>query len=355
MTTWRKRGADRAFDAVLESLRWIVAHHPAGDPERQGIEVIKHVSYLPSGDADHTLDVYVPRHRAGPLPAVLYIHGGSFRNLSKEHLWFAALTFARRGHVVFNLEYRRGGANRYPPALADVCAAATWGQEQGARFGADVNRLVLAGESAGANLALALAVACSYRRDEEWARRVWDASVTPRAVALGCGIFQVSQPERFKPEGRLGPWISECLRDVASNYLPDPAAVPGTFPLADPLLLVESSAPARPLPPFFLGVGNRDPLRDDTDRLSRALTRLGVEHEAQRYAGGVHGFHVLLPWTQLSRALWEDQFRFLERTLACLPPDRACQSRKRSGVESDRTRSSKSSRRGDQSFRLLDT
>ncbi len=333
--TWRKRGADRAFDAVLESLRWMVAHHPAGDPERHGIEVIKHVSYLPSGDADHTLDVYVPRRRAGTLlPAVLYIHGGSFRNLSKEHLWFAALTFARRGYVVFNLEYRRGGAHRYPTALADVCAAAVWTKEHGARFGADMNRLVVAGESAGANLAMALAVACSYRRDEPWARSVWNASVTPQAVALGCGIFQVSEPERFRPEGRLGPWISECIRDVAHNYLPDPAAAPGVYPLADPLLVIEgAAAPDRPLPPFFLGVGDRDPLREDTERFARALARLGVNHESKRYAGGVHGFHVLLPWTRLARALWEDQFQFLERTLACSRPcSRRVDGRARSDV-----------------------
>lgn len=321
-TTWRKRGADRAFDAVLESLRWIVAHHPSGDPERHGIEVIKQIPYLPSRDAAHTLDVYAPRSRPGKLPAVLYVHGGSFRNLSKEHLWFAALTFARRGYVVFNLEYRRGGAHRYPAALADVCAAAAWVQEHGARYGADVNQLVFAGESAGANLAMALGVACSYRREEPWARSLWDASLTPRAVALGCGIFQVSSPQRFAPEGRLGPWISACLHDVADNYLPDPAAAPGTFALADPLLVVEGGAPDRPLPPFFLGVGDRDPLRDDTERLSRALARLGVDHEAKHYPGGVHGFHVLLPWTRLARALWEDQFQFLERTLTRPRPER---------------------------------
>jgi acetyl esterase len=225
------------------------------------------------------------------------------------------IRLARRGYVVFNLEYRRG-TRFYPAALADVCAATSWVQRNGGRFGADVDRLVVAGESAGGNLAAALAVTCSYRRRERWARAVWDAGVRPRAAAVACGILQVSEPERFRPKGLLGPWILECLHDAASNYLPDPSAAPGTYPLADPLLVLEGGyAPDRPLPPFFLGVGDRDPLAEDTHRFAAALERHGVPHESRLYRGGVHGFHVLLPWTDLARALWDDQFGFLTRTL----------------------------------------
>ena len=75
-----------------------------------------------------------------------------------------------------------------------------------------------------------------------------------------------------------------------------------------------------PEAPFFLAVGDRDPLAEDTHRFAAALRRLGVTHETRLYEGGVHGFHVLLPWTALSRALWADQFDFMTRALGPCSP-----------------------------------
>ena len=311
---WAQRAADEGFTAALRGIEWIARRHPATDPARHDVDVIADVPYLPDGDAAHRLDVYVPRRAKGPRPALIYVHGGGFRHLSKETLWLAALTCARRGHVVFNVEYRLG--RRYPDAITDVAAAAIWVQRHGARFGADVARLAIAGESAGGNLATALSLACAYRRPEPWARAVWDAGVRPRAAAIAYGLLQVSAPDRFRPRGPLGPWIRGNIRGVAAGYLGDAERQPGAARLADPLLVLESgAAPARPLPWFFAGAGDRDPLLDDTRRLGAALARLGVPHLVRVYAGGVHGFHVLLPWTDRARAMWRDQLDFLDRAL----------------------------------------
>lgn len=310
------RFADRIFAAIVSAVEALARLHPVTDPKRHGVTVIEHEPYLLSGDESHSLDIYVPEKQLPSKPCVLYIHGGSFRNLSKEILWFAALKFARQGYVVFNLEYRRG-TRHYPACIADVCAAATWVHKYGAKYGANPDQLIIAGESAGGNLALALTLACSYARKERWAKAVWDAGIRPRAAAIACGILQVSEPERFEVKGLLGAWISDCIADATANYLPNRQAVAGQYPLADPVVLLEEEVdpPTRPLPPMFVACGAADPLQLDSQRLASALDRMGVMHDLRLYKGAGHGFHVLTPWTRRASELWTDQFAFLQKAL----------------------------------------
>src|SRR5690606_5988723 len=123
---------------------------------------------------EHRLDVYRPAHAEGPRPVVLYVHGGGFRILSKETHWLMGLYFARRGYVVFNIGYRLAPKHPFPAALEDSADALGWVVQNAHRYGGDPTRLVLAGESAGANLVTSLTLACCYRREEPYARRVFD-------------------------------------------------------------------------------------------------------------------------------------------------------------------------------------
>jgi alpha/beta hydrolase fold len=61
------------------------------------------------------------RHKGPPWPIVFYVHGGAFRILSKDTHWVMALSFARRGFVVFNVSYRLAPKHRFPAPLEDVC------------------------------------------------------------------------------------------------------------------------------------------------------------------------------------------------------------------------------------------
>ena len=117
----------------------------------RSIEVIRDVSYCDSGKHAHLLDVFRPES-ASPLPIVLYVHGGGFSMLSKDTHHFMAMAFARRGYLVFNVNYRLAPKHPYPAALEDVSLAYRWTVEHAAEFGGDTSRLVLAGESAGANV-----------------------------------------------------------------------------------------------------------------------------------------------------------------------------------------------------------
>lgn len=291
--------------------------HPKASPARHHVEVIRDLPYFDGSTlAEHRLDVWRPTDRKGPLPVVLYVHGGGFRILSKETHWVMALAYARRGYLVFNISYRLAPRHPYPAAVEDACAAYEWVTRHAAAYGGDLSRLALAGESAGANLVTALAVAACYQRPEPFTKRVFATGVVPRAVLPACGIFQVSDVARFGRRKKLPAWLMDRLHETSDAYLRTvDATKEGMLDLADPLKLFErGERPARPLPPFFLPVGTKDPLLDDTRRLKAAFDRLGVECEARYYPGEPHAFHALV-FRPNARRCWADSYAFLERHL----------------------------------------
>jgi len=250
------------------------------------------------------------------MPVVFYIHGGGFRFLSKDTHWVMALSFARAGYLVFNVSYRLAPRHPFPAAVEDVCDAWRYAMERAAEFGGDRTRVVVAGESAGANVATTLTLATCYERAEPYARKVFDLGMVPRACLPMCGILQVSDPARFARRKKLSRFLADRLEEVSEAYLfGHEHATPEELELADPLRVLErGDRPARPLPPFFAGVGTKDPILDDTRRLQAALDAMGVPCDARYYKGEPHAFHALV-FTRSARDCWQRTFEFLDHTL----------------------------------------
>lgn len=307
-----KRAGGRAVEAFFSGISRMGKIHPSAKLERHGVECIRDIPYLSSGMGEHLLDVYRPVNRDGPLPVCFYVHGGGFRILSKDTHWLMGLIFARRGFLVFNINYRLAPAHPFPAALEDASHAFAWALENAAPYGGDTGRLVLAGESAGANLVTALTVAACYPRPEPYARKVWDLGRTPDAVVPACGLFQVSDVRRFGRKQKLSRFVVDRLVEVSDAYLLGwDRLPPRERELADPLLLLErGERPDRPLPPFFIPVGTRDPIADDTRRLHGALQGLGVQSEARYYEGEHHAFHAFI-WKKNALDCWRATFGFL--------------------------------------------
>lgn len=288
--------------------------HPFARPELHNVEVIRDVPYAGSAHIAHRLDIYRPKDAAGPVPVVLYMHGGGFTALSKDTHWVMGLSFARAGYLVCNISYRLAPLHPYPAALEDSCRALAWVARHVEEFGGDPSRLALAGESAGANLACALIIATCYERPEPYARMAWDTGLVPRVAALGCGILQVSDPLRFARRRRLPWWVRSIVENLSAAYIQGDSE-PGSTELADPLLVLErGQQPARPLPAVFAFVGTRDPILDDTRRLARALTELGVPHQTHYYPGELHAFHALI-MRRAAQRCWRDKLAFLDAHL----------------------------------------
>lgn len=306
--SWRLRSVDFWLGQLIALARL----SPMGRAEARGLRITRDIAYAPDGHRDHRLDIYAPPG-PGPHPVALYLHGGGFSILSKDTHWLMASALARRGFLVVNINYRLAPKAPFPAALQDAALALRWTWEHIGEYGGDRAQLCLAGESAGANLATCLALALSYPRPEPYARQLFDSPVRLQAVAPACGILDVTDPGRFRRrKAHLPSFIDKRIHLVSRYYLGanDPVAAA----LASPLLLLESAAPPqRPLPPFFIPVGTRDPLLDDSRRLKAALDRLGCPAEIVYYEGGVHAFHALA-WQPHARACWDDMARFLKQS-----------------------------------------
>lgn len=300
---------ERFFE--LGSAAWRAL--PSAQPERHGVHRTTDVAYREDGDPAHLLDVYRPTEPSeGPRPALLYIHGGSFRILSKDSHFMIATALARAGYVVFTINYRLSPAHRFPAAVEDVADAYRFVVQEAPRWDADPSRLVVAGESAGGNLALCATVMATYERPEAYARRVYKLGVVPKAIVPLCGIFQVTDPHRARSQP-INTFLQDRVDLCAEDYLGEPLPMPAPErALADPLLLLEGGPPARAFPPTFASVGTRDPLLDDTTRLEAALARLGVPCEARIYPGEPHAFQALT-FRPLVQRHWQEVFDFLHR------------------------------------------
>jgi acetyl esterase len=289
---------------ALEGIARAALLHPLARPERHGVSVTRDIAYGPA--PWQRLDVWRPAAPNG-LP-LLYLHGGGFRILSKETHWVMALGFAREGYTVFMPDYRLAPRHPFPAALEDCAEALHSTIATAERWGCDPGRLVLAGESAGANLSVALTVAACFERPEPVARRVFSAAPGIAAVLPACGIYELTDTAH---RGTRSAFIERRIAVIGRDYLRGvPADGRG---LADVIRVLEAGPrPARPLPPVFAVCGAKDPIRLDTERLAPAWRRLGGAAEHVLYPGAGHAFHAF-PWMPTAREAWRAQHRFLRR------------------------------------------
>jgi acetyl esterase len=257
------------------------------------------------------LDILAPA-RPGPHPVLIYLHGGAFAILSKRTHRAIAAAYVAQGYLVCNVDYRLAPQHPFPAAVEDACAAWSWAADHVGEFGGDREHMALAGESAGANLALAVTLACCSRRPEPFAAPLFARGLRPRAALLYYGFLQTSMPERYRQSGASA-LATRIAIDAARSYLGASAGRPGPeHALADPLLVVEAMEADPGLPPIFIAAGLDDPVAPDSRRLDDALTRLRSPRTSHFYPGETHGFHVMF-WRAQSAQCWRDSFAFLQQ------------------------------------------
>jgi len=255
-TVWLLRRAFAAGGAA--TARGLEAHAPDGVvgvyDERYGDE------------PEMLLDVLRPAASKETLPTVLWIHGGAFIGGTKEELrpWFALI--ASNGYAVVAPRYALAPERRYPAPARQLMQVFPYLDANAGRLGLDPGRIVVAGDSAGAQLAAqtaALATTPGYAEAVGVPPAV-DADRL-RGAVLACGPFDL----RLLGDGtgvvRAVGWAYSGRR----RYLDDPLF--STLSVADHL------SPA--FPPALVTVGNADPLRPHSELLVERLRSLGLEPE----------------------------------------------------------------------------
>ncbi|WP_415939874.1 alpha/beta hydrolase [Streptomyces sp. 039-1] len=231
---------------------------------------------------DVRLRITRPVDAAGGLPVILYLHGGGWvLGSAATHDRLVRELAVGAGAAVAFVEYDRSPEARYPVAIEQAYAAAHWLMANGPVHGLDVARMVVAGDSAGGNMAAALALMAKERRDVSFIHQslyypVTDAAqntVSYRDFAEGPVLTAQSMA-----------WFWDC-------YAPDHSRRAEIT--ASPLraTLDELSG----LPPALVIVVENDVLRDEGEAYARRLTSAGVATTSVRYNGTVHDFMVLNP------------------------------------------------------------
>ncbi|MEX2500985.1 MAG: alpha/beta hydrolase [Trueperaceae bacterium] len=220
--------------------------------------------------------LYRPAGASGTLPLVVYLHGGGFV-LGDLDTHDAAVRRGCTGTGVawLSVAYRLAPEHRYPAAVDDAEAVVRWAASHAADLNADGERLIVAGDSAGATLATVVA------------RRLRDAGGPDLAGQLLFYPATDLRPERESASmaayGEGFGLTRASMRWFGEEYLPDEAAA--AQPDASPALAEDLSG----LPPAFVLTAAYDPLVDEGDAYARRLAEEGVSVEHHRLPGTIHG------------------------------------------------------------------
>ncbi|GAA3381774.1 alpha/beta hydrolase [Cryptosporangium minutisporangium] len=216
-------------------------------------------------DRDAYLDVFRPAGSAA-LPTIVWVHGGAFIAGTRLDIRNYLRILADRGFTTVGVEYSHAPERRYPTPILQVTAALRYLQQHADRLGVDPDRIVLAGDSAGAQIAGQTALALC---DREFAAKAGLPLVPPavriRATVLACGPYDLHLPDYQGQYGRF-------LRAIMWAYT-------GTKDFESDPRVACASLPqhvSAHFPPTFLTVGNGDPLRRHSVALAEALRAAGA-------------------------------------------------------------------------------
>jgi acetyl esterase/lipase len=248
-----ERGAAAASDGLAR-------HVPPGVRERLG------VTYDPA-DPDALLDVFLPPlHVDGPTPVLVWVHGGGFVSGSRADVGNYLRVLAGRGVAGVAVGYSIAPEATYPTPVRQANAALGFLLREGAALGLDPERLILAGDSAGALVAAQVAnltTAPAYAADIGVPARVAPGRV--RGVVLFCGPYDLALLRFEGAAGlvlRAALWAYGGRRDVAET------------PMGETLSVARRLTGA--FPPAFVSAGNADPLLPHSLELARRLREAGV-------------------------------------------------------------------------------
>lgn len=280
-------GLHAAFSGLYASLPLDLP----GDAPDDAVEITDTSVASPDGHLV-PLRLYRPAGVAGPLPGVVYLHGGGMTILDAEtrvhDRWCRelALTGVVAVRVGFRNAWTELGPHPFPAGLDDCATAVRWLDDQRGELG--LTRLVLQGESGGGNLVLATTLRAKRSGDLEAIDGVY-ASVP--YISGGYGWDRARKlrelPSMIENDGYF---INCALMDLlVAQY--DPEGRHAEDPLAWPYFATADDLAG--LPPHVITVNELDPLRDEGLAYYRKLLAAGVPVEGRVHLGITHGAEMI--------------------------------------------------------------
>lgn len=247
-------------DAASEAA--LAKHVPAGIAER------RHLAY--GKGPDETFDLYHREDAAGLQPTIVWVHGGGFIGGSTDGIANYMKILAGHGYTTVAVEYSKGFGSRYPKPVEQVNAALGHLVRNAADLQIDPARLILAGDSAGAQIAAQVALITT---DPAYAKKM---SIAPelkpdafRAMLLLSGTYDIAG---LNFEGPYGWFLRTVLwaYSGAKDFLDDERF----------RLIAVTQHVTKAFPPSFISSGNGDPLAPQAVALARKLEGLVVQADS---------------------------------------------------------------------------
>jgi acetyl esterase/lipase len=218
-----------------------------------------------------------------PAATLMYFHGGGWvaGDLSTHDRLARTLAIELEA-VVVSVDYRRPPEAPFPCAFDDCLASTRWAAREINQLGGDPNRLAVGGDSAGGNLAAAVALAC---RDvgPPLAAQFLIYPATDLVGVYGSQSENAKYPSRI--ENSKGFFLTDdAMHFFAGHYVGNPSDA--SDPRASPIRATNLAG----LPPTVLCTAEFDPLRDEGEAYARALERAGVQVSYYLEPGMIHGY-----------------------------------------------------------------
>lgn len=232
------------------------------------------------------LVVLRPKKLEGPVPGMLWIHGGGYAlgNASLVHISQGKRLARKYGAVVISPDYRVSKVAPYPAAFNDCCAALEYLYDHAEELGIDRNRIVVGGESAGGGLTAAV---CLWARDQG---RIPVRLQLPLYPMLDCDDTESSRDNH----GRV--WNTSRNHWAWKLYLQDIYGTDDVPKYASPAKETNLAG----MPTCYTFVVDGEPFYDETLTYIRKLKECGVEASVDVYHGDIHMFDTLF-WIKSAR------------------------------------------------------
>ena len=253
----------------------------AAIPLPAGVTEHRDISYGPHGKWN-LLDVYYPEGTTAPLPTIVSIHGGGYVYGSKEIYRRYGMDMARRGFAFVNFNYRLAPKWRFPTPLHETNAVMHWICKNAARYHLDPSRIILVGDSAGAQLTSHYAAILT---NPEFGKlfQMNLPTITLRAVGLNCGMYDMKTRGAEKRKGIMLDYLGRDL------------------PADDPRFAVLESVTSS-FPPAYITTACHDFLRDQAEPMYDFLRGKGIDaawkcygNEESKHVAHVFHVNILLP------------------------------------------------------------
>jgi acetyl esterase len=256
---------------------------------------------VPGPGGDINVRIYWPTEISGSPPIVVFAHGGGFVfcDLDSHDDLCRAMTNGV-GAIVVSVDYRLAPEFPWPAGVDDVFAVTEWAARRAGELGGDPTRLLVAGDSAGGNLA---AVTALLARDRGQPAIAGQLLIYP-ALAADFGT------ESYRRFGSGYYNTATAMAWYWDQYVPNSAN--RGHPTASPL-----QASLTGLPPAVVITAGHDPLCSEGDAYAKALSDSAVTTINRQYAGAIHGFMTMSGLDICRRArqqAWADVSTLLSRS-----------------------------------------